>query len=104
TVGKRAGLSLAVHLGERVDFDLNMMLGAGHPGAISLGAGLVLRWDALVHDLERNARADAYAEEDCPAIAARYHRQCRLRPAPATRPSGSRSAPDARRRSRGRSN
>jgi hypothetical protein len=50
TVGKRAGLSLAVHLGERVDIDGNLMLGAGRPGALSLGAALVFRWDAMVHN------------------------------------------------------
>jgi hypothetical protein len=90
TVGKRAGLSIGVHLGERVDFDANLMLGAGHPGALSLGAGLVLRWDAMVHELddgadrERRERTLLEEEEaeDCAALAARYHRTCRLRRAP----------------------
>jgi hypothetical protein len=94
TVGKRAGLSIGVHLGQRVDFDANVMLGAGHPGALSLGAGLVLRWDAMVHELERDRDgADGERlrrerrllddeEEDCAALAARYHRTCRLRAAP----------------------
>lgn len=77
TVGKRAGLSFALHLGERVDIDLNMMLGAGHPGAISMGAGLVLRWDAMVANIDRERDAD---DEDCAAIAARYHRTCSARP------------------------
>jgi hypothetical protein len=80
TVGKRAGLSFALHLGERVDIDLNMMIGAGHPGAISLGGGLVFRWDAMVAKLDRERDAD---DEDCAAIAARYHRTCSARrPAP----------------------
>jgi hypothetical protein len=93
TVGKRAGLSIGVHLGQRVDFDANVMLGAGHPGALSLGAGLVLRWDAMVHELERDGAdrerlhrerklLDEQEEEDCAALAARYHRTCRLRAAP----------------------
>jgi hypothetical protein len=93
TVGKRAGLSIGVHLGERVDFDANVMLGAGHPGALSLGAGLVLRWDAMVHELERERDSadqerrerrllEEAEEEDCAALAARYHRTCRLRTAP----------------------
>lgn len=112
TVGKRAGLSIGVHLGRRVDFDANLMIGAGHPGALSLGAGLVLRWDALVHELERDGDradrehqrrernlADAREEEDCAALAARYHRTCRLRapagraPAPATGSPRVRSVP-----------
>jgi hypothetical protein len=102
TVGKRAGLSIAAHLGERVDFDVNLMLGAGHPGALSLGAGLVVRWDALVHELGRERdRTDgeragdgetdaAAARESCAALAVRYHRTCRLR-RPATAPA--RAAP-----------
>lgn len=98
TVGKRAGLSVAVHLGERVDVDLNMMLGAGQPGAISLGAGLVLRWDALVHRLQHHGRASAGEgdADSCAALAARYHRQCRLRAGP--RAPHRRSAPGSRRR------
>jgi hypothetical protein len=104
TLGKRAGLSFALHLGERVDFDVNMMLGAGHAGALSLGAGLVLRWDAMVHALERD-RSGADRErggdadssdaepESCKALAARYHRLCRLRraaPAPGASPAAPR--------------
>jgi len=78
TVGKRAGLSVAIHLGERVDIDGNLMIGAGHPGAVSLGAGLVFRWDAMVHELDRTGPREADAES-CNEIAARYHRQCPLR-------------------------
>ncbi len=85
TVGKRAGVSFAVHLGERVDIDLNMMLGAGHPGAVSMGAGLVLRWDALVPQRDREPEAD---DDDCAALAARYHRSCSAR-----RPTPARAAP-----------
>jgi hypothetical protein len=104
TLGKRAGLSFAVHLGERVDFDVNMMLGAGHAGALSLGAGLVLRWDAMVHALERDhtgaqrerggdAGSSDAEVESCEALAARYHRFCRLRrdaPAPGANPAAPR--------------
>jgi hypothetical protein len=106
TVGKRAGLSIAAHLGERVDLDVNMMLGAGHAGALSLGAGLVLRWDAMVHDLGRDSRdgardgrggaSDEESErESCEALAARYHRTCRLR-RPKTSAAEGRSAPRPR--------
>jgi len=97
TVGKRAGLSLAVHLGERVDIDGNLMLGAGRPGALSLGAALVFRWDAMVHNLDRADRRDA-EPESCVEIAARYHRQCPLRREPGRATPRSRSAPDPRRR------
>jgi hypothetical protein len=102
TVGKRAGLSLALHLGERVDIDANLMLGAGHPGALSLGAALVFRWDAMVHDLDRADRrdrsgAEASGAESCVEIAARYYRQCPLRREPGARPRRP-SAPDPRRR------
>jgi hypothetical protein len=95
TVGKRAGLSFAVHLGERVDFDLNLVIGAGHAGAVGLGGGLVVRWDAMVQgvrsDRERLERAD------CAAIAARFE-SCRLERGPAA-PIVPRSAPAARPRS-----
>jgi hypothetical protein len=97
TVGKRAGLSLAVHLGERVDIDGNLMLGAGRPGALSLGAALVFRWDAMVHNLDRADRRDG-EPESCVEIAARYHRQCPLRREPRRATPGSRGAPDPRRR------
>jgi hypothetical protein len=87
-----------VHLGERVDIDGNLMLGAGSPGALSLGAALVFRWDAMVHELGRATdRRDADAES-CAEIAARYHRQCRLRRAPGQPAPRRRWAPDPRRR------
>lgn len=75
TVGKRAGLSVALHLGERVDIDLNLMIGAGHAGAASLGGGLVFRWDAMVAGLE--TRRGRLEEADCAELAARA-RSCRL--------------------------
>jgi hypothetical protein len=106
SVGKRVGISASGHLGERVDIDVNWMLGAGHAGAMSLGASLVVRWDAMVG--VSSARREE-EDEDCDAIARRYHQHCPLRrpaSAPAA-PSGaapvpsrvsppSRRAPDAR--------
>jgi hypothetical protein len=75
TLGKRAGLSVSAHLGERVDFDVNMVLGAGRGSALGLGAALVVRWDTMVSELGSERQVD----EDCAALAARYHRQCPLR-------------------------
>ena len=98
TVGKRAGLSASVHLGERVDIDGNVMLGAGHAGALSLGAALVFRWDAMVHELDRSARRDDDGDESCAQLAARYHRQCRLRRDPGRAAPSRRSGADPRRR------
>jgi hypothetical protein len=101
TLGKRAGLSVAAHLGKRVDLDLNLMLGAGRPSALSFGAALVVRWDTLVHELERDKSGHAAAEESCAAIAARYHRSCsaeRPRTGPARRRPAKNPAPDPRRR------
>jgi len=48
TLGKRAGVSFTGHLGERVDLNLDFALGAQRHGSASLGAALVVRWDALV--------------------------------------------------------
>jgi hypothetical protein len=87
TVGKRAGLSFAVHLGERVDVDMNLSIGAGHASAVGLGAALVFRWDALVpgviSDERRLERADCAAVESrfraCPA-ASRWLRGAALPP------------------------
>jgi hypothetical protein len=88
-VGKRAGLSFAVHVGERVDFDLNLSLGAGHASALALGAGLVFRWDTLVSELhEDQPRLD---RSDCALLRSRCarerdpRRRAAPRPAPATR-------------------
>jgi len=91
TVGKRAGLSVAAHLGERVDFDVNLLLGAGRGSALALGAGLVVRWDSMVGDL---ARPEPEPEpEDCRALAARYHERCPLRRRPAPAPGAAAPAP-----------
>jgi hypothetical protein len=108
TLGKRVGLSASGHLGERVDIDVNWMLGAGHAGAMSLGASLVVRWDAMVGT---GGERDAEEDESCDAIAARYHQHCPLRrparspaaptgsaPVPSRVSPPSRTAPDARRR------
>jgi hypothetical protein len=84
TLGKRAGLSIAGHLGERVDLDVDWMLGAGHGGAMSLAAALVVRWDELVPS---STHAREEEDEDCNAIAARYHRQCPLRRPASAAPS-----------------
>ena len=93
TVGKRAGLTVAAHLGERVDFDVNLLLGAGRGSALALGAGLVVRWDSMVGDLAR-ARPEPEPEpEDCRALAARYHERCPLRRRPAPPPGGAALAP-----------
>jgi hypothetical protein len=93
TLGKRAGLSISTHLGERVDFDVNMMLGAGRGGALGMGAALVVRWDTLVRDLGREREA----EEDCAALARRYHRSCPLRRPAATGAGSGASTPPRRR-------
>jgi hypothetical protein len=45
SLGARAGLSAAFHLGERVDFNADLMIGGS---AVALGGGLVIRWDELV--------------------------------------------------------
>jgi hypothetical protein len=91
TLGKRAGLSIAGHLGERVDIDVDWMLGAGHGGAMSLAAALVVRWDTLVPAVAHE-RVDE--DEDCDAIAARYHRHCPLRrPASAAPAAAGTAAP-----------
>jgi hypothetical protein len=102
TLGRRLGLSFAAHLGKRVDLDVNMMLGAGSPSALSFGAALVVRWDTLVQDLERGQRVpapEATEPESCAAIAARYHRSCSGQRPQATpaRPAATRRARDPRR-------
>jgi hypothetical protein len=73
SVGKRAGLSFAVHLGERVDFDSNLMIGAGHAGSVSLSAALVFRWDAMAEGV-LSARA-RQAGWDCASVEERF-RSC----------------------------
>ncbi|HEU4582138.1 MAG TPA: hypothetical protein VFS67_27975 [Polyangiaceae bacterium] len=62
TLGKRAGISFTGHLGERVDLNVDFALGAQRHGSASLGAALVVRWDALVVGGERAARAEAEDE------------------------------------------
>jgi hypothetical protein len=53
SVGKRAGVSVAFHLGQRVDLALNLTLGQGHGDAAELGAGLVVRWDDIVPGVKK---------------------------------------------------
>ena len=91
-LGARAGLSASAHLSERVDFDVNMLLGAGRGAAFGLGAALVLRWDAMVGEFGRRREAN----EDCAALAARYHRSCPLRRPPAAGARGVTPAPAQR--------
>lgn len=95
TVGKRAGLSLAVHLGERVDVDMNLVIGEGQASAVGLGAALVVRWDAMVAGIARDEqRLD---EMDCAAVQERF-RSCsaprgltrQRTPAPRARPGTNR--------------
>ena len=90
TVGKRAGLSLAVHLGERVDVDMNLVIGEGHSGAVGLGGALVVRWDAMVAELQTDR--ERLEETNCAAIQESF-RSCssprgltRKRPPSAARP------------------
>jgi hypothetical protein len=86
TVGTRAGVALALHLGRDVDLDANLMIGAGHDSAIGLGAGLVFRWDSMVPGVlpaaergdgaeidegsRRSLRRDPNASADCPPATA----------------------------------
>lgn len=67
TLGKRAGLSLTGHLGERVDLSAHLALGAGHGGSASLGASLVVRWDAMVVGARQGSPRAAAAREADPA-------------------------------------
>lgn len=76
TVGKRAGLSFAVHLGERVDIDMNLVIGEGHASAVGLGGALVVRWDAMVASLARDEQR--LEDMDCAAIQERF-RSCSSR-------------------------
>jgi hypothetical protein len=48
SLGRRAGVAFTGHLGERVDLNVDFALGAQRHGSASLGAALVVRWDALV--------------------------------------------------------
>jgi hypothetical protein len=80
SLGARAGLSASFHLGERVDLDADLTLGGG---AVSLGAGLVIRWDAIVPGV----RPPSYG--DCADVEERV-RACRAgrRLPPRQRPPG----------------
>lgn len=55
SLGARAGLSAAFHLGERVDLNADLAIGGG---ALSLGAGLVIRWDEIVPGVRRRSYGD----------------------------------------------
>jgi hypothetical protein len=104
TVGKRAGVSLTAHLGERVDLGLSLALGAGHTGSGSLGAALVVRWDAMVPGVRRAtqpAAGDTELERSVPPVCVAWQtglRRCVATPprsapaptAPARRPPSSR--------------
>jgi hypothetical protein len=86
SVGKRAGLSLTGHLGERVDLGVHLALGAGHSGAASLGAGLVVRWDALVTSARSGSTPpppEPRVPEACAAWQTGLQRCVAAQPAPA---------------------
>ncbi len=104
TLGKRAGLSLTGHLGERVDLSAHLALGAGHGGSASLGASLVVRWDSMVVSnataREEAAREADASETEVPGVCRQWQaglRRCMASPpqrrgvqplrAPATRPT-----------------
>jgi hypothetical protein len=107
TLGTRAGISLALHLGRDVDLDANLMIGAGHDSAIGLGAGLVFRWDSMVPGVlpegerrdgsgldedPRRLRRDPSANADCPPAPA----PAAARDLPARPRERSRASPPAR--------
>jgi hypothetical protein len=95
TVGKRAGLSFAVHLGESVDFDSNLIIGAGHAGSVALSGALVFRWDAMAPGvLSERARREGW---DCASVEERFRSCSAAHPArPELRPR----TPAPRRKSR----
>lgn len=91
TVGKRGGLSFALHLGQRVDANLQLMLGAGHAGALGFGGSLVVRWDAMVPGVLRDS--ERLEDASCEAVAARHAAcQARLPAAPSPRPAATKPA------------
>lgn len=55
SLGARAGISAAFHLGERADLEADLTIGGG---AFSLGAGLVIRWDTMVPGVRPPDRGD----------------------------------------------
>lgn len=113
TLGKRAGLSLTGHLGERVDLSAHLALGAGHGGSASLGASLVVRWDAMVAGVGKpSARESAAREADAtqtevPGVCRQWQaglRRCMAAPPqrrsvqPLRAPAGTKQASPGRRR------
>jgi hypothetical protein len=91
TLGKRAGLSVTGHLGERVDLSAHFALGAGHSGSASLGASLVVRWDSMVvgatasesSPREAAARESDPAETEVPGVCRQWQaglRRCMATP------------------------
>lgn len=82
SLGARAGLSASFHLGERVDLDADLTIGGG---ALSLGAGIVIRWDEMVPGV-RPASYGSCADIDERARACRARRLPPRQPAPGQRP------------------
>ncbi|MEY2935813.1 MAG: hypothetical protein RL033_6562 [Pseudomonadota bacterium] len=90
TLGKRAGLSVTGHLGERVDLSAHLAIGAGHTGSASLGASLVVRWDSMVvgatappSSREAAARESDPAETEVPGVCRQWQaglRRCMATP------------------------
>lgn len=71
-VGKRAGLAMSLHLGLSVDFDVNVVLGAGG-GGVAMTAGLAIRWDDQVPGV--TGGRGALERSSCQAVEARF-RSC----------------------------
>jgi hypothetical protein len=83
SLGARAGLSAAFHLGERVDLNADLMLGGG---ALTFGGGLVIRWDEMVPGV-RPAAAFSCADIDERVRACRSRRGLERPHAPTPRMS-----------------
>jgi hypothetical protein len=98
TVGLRAGLDIAVRLGDSVDLNLNGMLGSrggGFAGTFIgwVGAGLAFRWDNVVPAVLPAEKR--LLREDCRDIETRY-RACQATDGGAMTPVGpSTNAPPA---------
>jgi hypothetical protein len=92
TLGKRAGATVALRMGRVADLNLNLMLGAGHAGAVGIGAGLVIRWDEMVPGARAHLAHDA--TENAPAAVAAPPGAAP--PAPASTGAPHRQAPPAR--------
>jgi hypothetical protein len=95
TLGTRAGVSITGHLGERVDLNVDFALGAQRHGSASLGAALVVRWDALVVGNEKPPQAEAEATRAVPPACAAW--QVGLQRCVASPPSVPSSVPPANR-------